>query len=31
VIGRGARIGRGFDVPAAMRVSLGDGAEVVLR
>jgi glucose-1-phosphate thymidylyltransferase len=31
VIGRGARVGRGFDVPAAMRVSLGDGAEVVLR
>jgi glucose-1-phosphate thymidylyltransferase len=31
LIGRGARIGRGFDVPAAMRVSLGDGAEVLLR
>jgi glucose-1-phosphate thymidylyltransferase len=31
VIGRGARIVRGYDLPAAMRVSLGDGAEVVLR
>jgi glucose-1-phosphate thymidylyltransferase len=31
VIGRGARIVRGFDLPAAMRVSLGDGAEVILR
>ena len=31
VIGRGARIVRGFELPAAMRVSLGDGAEVILR
>ena len=31
VIGRGARIVRGFALPAAMRVSLGDGAEVILR
>jgi glucose-1-phosphate thymidylyltransferase len=31
LIGRGARVVRGFDVPAAIRVSLGDGAEVVLR
>jgi glucose-1-phosphate thymidylyltransferase len=31
VIGRGARVVRGFALPAAMRVSLGDGAEVVLR
>jgi glucose-1-phosphate thymidylyltransferase len=31
VIGRGARIVRGFALPAAMRVCLGDGAEVVLR
>jgi glucose-1-phosphate thymidylyltransferase len=31
VIGRGARIVRGYDLPAAMRVSLGDGAEVVVR
>jgi glucose-1-phosphate thymidylyltransferase len=31
VIGRGARVLRGFDLPAAMRVSLGDGAEVILR
>jgi glucose-1-phosphate thymidylyltransferase len=31
VIGRGARIVRGFDLPGAIRVSLGDGAEVVLR
>ena len=30
VIGRGARVVRGFDLPAAMRVALGDGAEVVL-
>ena len=30
VIGRGARVVRGFALPAAMRVSLGDGAEVVL-
>ena len=28
VIGRGARIVRGFDLPDAIRVSLGDGAEV---
>jgi len=31
LIGRGARVVRGFDVPAAIRVSLGDGAEVILR
>jgi glucose-1-phosphate thymidylyltransferase len=31
VIGRGARIVRGYDLPAAMRVSLGDGAEIVLK
>jgi glucose-1-phosphate thymidylyltransferase len=31
VIGRGARIVRGFSLPSAMRVSLGDAAEVVLR
>jgi glucose-1-phosphate thymidylyltransferase len=31
VIGRGARVVRGFSLPAAMRLTLGDGAEVVLR
>ena len=31
VIGRGARIVRGFDLPGAIRVSVGDGAEVILR
>jgi len=31
LIGRRARIVRGFELPAAIRVSLGDGAEVVLR
>jgi glucose-1-phosphate thymidylyltransferase len=31
VIGRGARIVRGFRLPGAIRVSLGDGAEVVLK
>jgi glucose-1-phosphate thymidylyltransferase len=31
VIGRGARIVRGFEPPGAIRVSIGDGAEVVLR
>jgi glucose-1-phosphate thymidylyltransferase len=31
LIGRGARIVRGFDLPAAIRVSLGDGAAVILR
>jgi glucose-1-phosphate thymidylyltransferase len=31
LIGRRARIVRGFDLPAAIRVSLGDDAEVVLR
>jgi glucose-1-phosphate thymidylyltransferase len=31
VIGRGARIVRGFDLPGALRLSIGDGAEVVLR
>ena len=30
VIGRGARIGRNFGLPAAMRLSIGDGAEVTL-
>jgi glucose-1-phosphate thymidylyltransferase len=31
VIGRGARVVRGFRVPGAIQLSLGDGAEVVLR
>ena len=31
VIGRGARVVRGFDLPATMRVAVGDGAEVVVR
>jgi glucose-1-phosphate thymidylyltransferase len=31
VIGRGARVVRGFDLPKAMRMTLGDGAEVILR
>ena len=31
VIGRGARVVRGFDLPAATRLSLGDGAEVILK
>jgi len=31
VIGRGARVRRGFQLPGAIRVSIGDGAEVVLR
>jgi glucose-1-phosphate thymidylyltransferase len=31
VIGRGARIVRGFDLPGAIRMSIGDGAEVILR
>jgi glucose-1-phosphate thymidylyltransferase len=31
VIGRGARVGRGFRLPDAFRVSIGDGAEIVLR
>jgi glucose-1-phosphate thymidylyltransferase len=30
VIGRGARVVRGFEVPRTIRVSLADGAEVVL-
>ncbi|MDA0166929.1 sugar phosphate nucleotidyltransferase [Solirubrobacter ginsenosidimutans] len=30
VIGRGARIVRGFDLPGAIRMSVGEGAEVVL-
>jgi glucose-1-phosphate thymidylyltransferase len=30
VIGRGARIGRSFGLPAAMRVSVGDGAQITL-
>lgn len=31
IIGRGARIARGFDMPAAIKLSVGDGAEVILR
>jgi glucose-1-phosphate thymidylyltransferase len=31
VIGRGARVVRRFHLPDAIRVSIGDGAEVVLR
>jgi len=31
VIGRGARVARGFHVPGAIRMSIGDGAEVELR
>jgi glucose-1-phosphate thymidylyltransferase len=31
VIGKGARVVRGFDLPAVTRVSLGDGAEIILR
>jgi glucose-1-phosphate thymidylyltransferase len=31
VIGRSARIVRGFEPPGALRMSLGDGAEVILR
>ena len=31
VIGRRARIARGFHLPGAIRLSIGDGAEVVLR
>lgn len=31
VIGRGARVVRSFDLPATMRVAVGDGAEVVVR
>lgn len=30
VIGRGARIVRGFHVPSALRISLGDGGQVIL-
>jgi glucose-1-phosphate thymidylyltransferase len=30
IIGRGARIGRGFRLPSAIRVSLGEGAELIL-
>jgi glucose-1-phosphate thymidylyltransferase len=30
VIGRGARIVRGFDLPGAIRMSVGEGAEVIL-
>jgi glucose-1-phosphate thymidylyltransferase len=30
VIGRGARIGRSFELPTAMRLSIGDGAVVTL-
>jgi glucose-1-phosphate thymidylyltransferase len=30
VIGRGARISRKFVVPTAMRLSVGDGAEVTV-
>jgi glucose-1-phosphate thymidylyltransferase len=31
VIGHGARVTRGFEMPAALRMAIGDGAEVVLR
>jgi glucose-1-phosphate thymidylyltransferase len=31
VIGCGARVLRGFRTPSAIRVSIGDGAEIVLR
>jgi glucose-1-phosphate thymidylyltransferase len=31
IIGRGARIARAFDPPAAMRMALGDGVEVILK
>jgi glucose-1-phosphate thymidylyltransferase len=31
VIGRGARVVRGFSLPNTLRMSLGDGAEIVLR
>jgi len=31
VIGKGARVGRGFGTPAALRLAIGDGAVVVLR
>ena len=31
VIGYGARVMRGFGLPAALRISIGEGAEVVLR
>lgn len=31
VIGRGARVVRGFELPGAIRISIGDGAEVVLK
>ena len=30
VIGRGARVTRAFDVPSAVRMAIGDGAEVIL-
>ncbi len=30
LIGRGARVVRGFQLPGAIRVSIGDGAEIVL-
>jgi glucose-1-phosphate thymidylyltransferase len=30
IVGAGARVGRGFDPPAAMKLSIGDGAEVIL-
>jgi glucose-1-phosphate thymidylyltransferase len=31
IIGRGARIVRGFDLPGALKMNVGDGAEVMLR
>jgi glucose-1-phosphate thymidylyltransferase len=31
VIGRGARVQRGFELPGALRLAIGDGAHVVLR
>jgi glucose-1-phosphate thymidylyltransferase len=31
IVGRGARVVRGFRMPAALRITIGDGAEVILR
>jgi glucose-1-phosphate thymidylyltransferase len=31
IIGRGARVTRRFSLPTAMQLSIGDGAEVILR
>jgi glucose-1-phosphate thymidylyltransferase len=30
VIGHGARVVRGFALPSAMRIAIGDGAEMLL-